>query len=98
MSSSNSKMVRKKEISYSHLVFLSSKEEVDIDEAISHSPEKKQGELLNIVRDSEVVKPCMFGKVMYMSVLFCLCCVKDIPTDMSEEQVEEERDLDLNDE
>ena len=36
---------------------LSSKEEVDMDEAISHSPGKKQGELLNIVRDSEVVKP-----------------------------------------
>ena len=30
----------KKEISYSSLVFLSSKEEVEMDEAISHSPEK----------------------------------------------------------
>ena len=79
-------------------MFLSSKVEVDIDEAISRSPEKKQGELLNIVRDSEVVKPCMFGKFMYMSVFFCLCRVKDIPTDMSEEQVEEERDLELNEE
>ena len=48
---------QKKEISYSHLVFLSSKGEVDIDEAISHSPGEKQGEVLNIVRASDVVKP-----------------------------------------
>ena len=33
------------------LVFLSPKEEVEMDEAISHSPEKEQGELLNIVGD-----------------------------------------------
>ena len=33
---------QKKEISSSQLVFLSSKEEVDIDEAISHSPEKNK--------------------------------------------------------
>ena len=31
---------RNKEISYSLLVSLSSKEEVDMDETISHSPEK----------------------------------------------------------
>ena len=35
-------------------MFLSLKEEVDMDEAISHSPEKEQGELLTIVGDPEV--------------------------------------------
>ena len=46
--------VQNKEISSSLLVFLSSKEEVNMDEAISHSPEKEQGELLTIVEDPEV--------------------------------------------
>ena len=38
----------------------------------------------------------MFGKVMYFSVIYYLYYVKDIYTDMSEEQVAEERDPDLN--
>ena len=42
---------KKKEISSYLLVFLSHKEEVDMDEAISHSPEKEQDELLTIVRE-----------------------------------------------
>ena len=33
---------------------------------------------------------------MYLSVFSCLCYVKEISTDMSEDQVAEERDLDLN--
>ena len=45
---------QKKEISSSLLVFLSSKEEVEMDEPLSHSPEKEQGELLTIVGDPEV--------------------------------------------
>ena len=43
-----------KEISSSSLVFLGSKDEVDMDEAISHSPKKEQGELLTIVGDPVV--------------------------------------------
>ena len=35
---------------------------------------------------------------MYLSVFNCLCYVKDISTDMSEDQVSEERDPDLNEE
>ena len=69
---------QKKEISSSLLVFLSSKEEVEMDEAISYSPEKEQGELLTIIRDPEVGEPCMFGKSMYLSVFYCLCYVNDI--------------------
>ena len=38
----------------------------------------------------------MFGRGIYFSVLDCLCCVKDISTDMSEEQGLEERDPELN--
>ena len=48
---------QKKEISYSSLVFLSSKEEVYMDETISHSTEKQQGDLLTIVGDNEVGEP-----------------------------------------
>ena len=40
---------QKKEISSSLFLSLSSKEEVEMDEAISYSPEKEQGELLTIV-------------------------------------------------
>ena len=40
----------------------------------------------------------MFGKGVYLSVFYCLCYVTDISTYMSEEQVAEERDPELNDE
>ena len=40
----------------------------------------------------------MFGKGVYFSVFYCLCYVKDISTDMLEDQVMEERDPDLNEE
>ena len=46
--------VQKKEISSSSVVFLSSKEEVEMDEPISHFHKKEQGELLTINGDSEV--------------------------------------------
>ena len=62
---------QKKEISSSLLVILSSKEEVDRDETTSDSPKKEQGKLLNIVGDTEVGEPCMFGKGMYLSVFYC---------------------------
>ena len=38
----------------------------------------------------------MFVKGMYLSVFYCLCYDTDISTDMSEDQVTEERDTDLN--
>ena len=38
----------------------------------------------------------MFVKGMYLSVFYCLCYDTDISTDISEEQVVEERDPDLN--
>ena len=40
----------------------------------------------------------MFGKNMYLPVFYCLCYEMDISTDMSEEQVSEDIDLDLNEE
>ena len=62
-----------------------------MDEAISHSPEKEQGELLTIVGDTEVGEPCMSVKGMYLSLFYCLCYEMDIFTYMSEDQVSEER-------
>ena len=38
----------------------------------------------------------MFGKGIYLSVFYCLRYVMNISTDMSEEQVAEERDPNLN--
>ena len=40
----------------------------------------------------------MFLKCMYLSVFYCLCYDADISTDISEDQVAEERDPDLNQE
>ena len=38
----------------------------------------------------------MFLKGMYLFIFYYLCCDTDISTDMSEDQVAEERDPDLN--
>ena len=40
----------------------------------------------------------MFDKGMYCYVFYCLCCEIDISTDMSEDQVSEQRDLEKNEE
>ena len=40
----------------------------------------------------------MFGKGVYLSVFYCLCYVKDISTDIPEDQVSEERYPNLNEE
>ena len=69
-----------------------------MDEPISNLPEKEEGELLTINGDPEVGETCMFGKYMYLYVFYSLCYAKDRSTDMSEEQVAEERDRDLNEE
>ena len=67
-----------------------------MDEPLSHSSKKEQGELLTIVGDTELVEPCMFGKGICLSVFYCLCYEMSISTHMSEEQVLEERNTDLN--
>ena len=38
----------------------------------------------------------MFGNGMYVSIFYCLCYEMDVSTDMSEDQVSEERDMGLN--
>ena len=45
---------QKKEMSFFSLLFLCLKEEVDMDEPLSNSPEKEQGELLIIDGNPEV--------------------------------------------
>ena len=69
-----------------------------MDEPIPYLPEKEQGEFFTTDGDPEFVEPFMFGKGMYLSVFYCLCCAKDRSTDMSEGQVAEERVPDLNEE
>ena len=51
---------------------------------------------MTINGDTADGEPCMFVKGMYLSVFYCLCYDTDIYTDISEDQVAEERDLDLN--
>ena len=51
---------QKKEIVSSLLVYLSEKEEVDMEESISHLTEKEEGILLTINGDPEVGEPCIF--------------------------------------
>ena len=40
----------------------------------------------------------MFERVVYLYFSFCLCYVKEISTDMLEEQVSKERDTELDEE
>ena len=63
-----------------------------MDKPISQLSGKEQGELLNINRDTEVGKPFMFVKGVYLSLFYCLLYDTYISIDMSEDQVEEERD------
>ena len=46
--------------------------------------------------DPEVGEPFMFVKGMYFYMFYCLCYVNDVPTDISEGQMSEERDPNLN--
>ena len=87
---------QKKEIGSSSLVYLSLKEEVDMEEPILHLPEKEEGVLLTINGDPEVGETCMFVKGVNLSVFYCLCYDTDKSTDMLEVQMAEERDPDLN--
>ena len=64
---------QKKEIGSCSLVYLSEKEEVEMEESISYLPEKEEGVLLNINGDPEVGEPCMFVKVCIC--LYFIVCV-----------------------
>ena len=66
-------------------MYLSEKAEVEMEKSISHLPEKEEGVLLTINGDPEVGEPCMFVKVIYLSVFYWLCYDTDISTDMSED-------------
>ena len=61
------------------LVFLSLKEEVEMDEPISDLPKEEEGELLTINGDPEVGEPCMFLKVcFFLCFIVCVIIRKDI--------------------
>ena len=73
----------KKEIGYFSLVYLSEKEEVDMEESITLSPEIEGGVPLTINGDPPDGEPCMFVKGMHLSVFYCLLYDTDISTDIS---------------
>ena len=87
---------QKKEIGSCSLVYLSEKEEVEMEESITLYPEIEEGVPLTINGDPMDVEHCMFVKGMYLSVFYCLCYDTDISTYIPKEQVAEERDPDLN--
>ena len=69
-----------------------------MDGPLSNSTKKQQGKLLIIDGNPEVGETCMFGRVIYLYVFYCLCYFKDTSTDMSQEQVSKQRYPDLNEE
>ena len=87
---------QKKDTGSCLLVYLSEKEEVDMEESITLFSETEEGVPLTINGDHPDGEPCMFVKVMYLSIFYCLCYDTHISTYISEEQVVEERDPELN--
>ena len=83
---------QKKEIVSCSLVYLNEKEEVDMEESITLSPEIENVEPSTINDDPPDGEPCMFVKGMYLYVFYCLCYDTDLTTNYSEEKVVEERD------
>ena len=58
------------------------REEVDMDNPLSHSLEKEQGKLLTIAGGPDVLEPCMFVNGIYLFVFYCLCYKMDVSTDL----------------
>ena len=63
---------QKKEMSSCLLVYLSEKEEVEMEESITLFPKIEEGIPLTINGDPPDGEPCMFLKGMYLSVFYCL--------------------------
>ena len=53
-------------------MYLSEKEEVEMEELITLSPEIKEGVPLTINGDPPDGEPCMFVKSMYLYVFYCV--------------------------
>ena len=68
-------------------MYLSEKEEVEMEELITLFPEIEEGVPLTINGDPPDGEPCMFVKGMYLSIFYCLCYDTDIYTYILEDQV-----------
>ena len=66
-----------------------------MEESITLFPEIEEGVPLTINGDPPDVEPCMFVKGVYFSVFYFLCYDANLTTDYLEDQLVEERDLDL---
>ena len=87
---------QKKHIGSCSLVYLSEKEEVEMEESITIFLEIEEGVPLTINGDPPDGEPCMIVKGIYLSVFYYLFYDTNIPTDISKEKVVKERYLDLN--
>ena len=87
---------QKKDIGSCLLVYLSEKEEVEMEESITLFPQKRVRHTVDYYGDTTDGEPCMFVNGIYLSVFYCLCYDTDIYTYILEDQVAEERDPDLN--
>ena len=63
---------QKKEIGSCSLVYLSEKEEIEMEESITLFPEIEEGVPLTINGDPTDGEPCMFVKGMYLYIFYCL--------------------------
>ena len=87
---------QKKYIGSCSLAYLSEKEEVEMEESITLFPQKRVRHTVDYYGDTTDGEPCMFVNGMYLSVFYCLCYDTDIYTYILEDQVAEERYVDLN--
>ena len=71
---------QKKEMVSCSLVYLSEKEEVEMEELITLFPKIEEGVPLTINGDPPDGEPCMFVKGLYLSVFCCLCYYTNIST------------------
>ena len=67
------------------LLYLSEKEEVEMEELIKLFPKIEEGVRSTINGDPLDEEPCMFVKGMHLSLFYCLC----YDTNISEERVVE---------
>ena len=74
------KDVHNKYIGSFSLVYLSEKEEVEMEDSITLFPEIEEGIPLTINGDPPDGEPCMFVKGLYLSLFYCLCYDTDIST------------------
>ena len=87
-------------MSTSSLAYVWDMQEVgkQLDETISDLPKRGQDELLSINWDTVYGVDGTFGKVINLSIFYCLCFVEEISVNVVEKQEMEEREQNIQQE